>query len=86
APTPGAADKAQAAGTLLRRMAPDALEDEINLEGTIRDILDGWFRGVVLLETQWHTVKTAGGTLLGPRCTSWAHPTYYAWGEDGRIG
>lgn len=86
APTPTAADKAKAVGTLLRRTAPEPLDDENDFEGTVRDLLDGWFRGVVMLEVQWHAVAAGGGTLLGPRCTSWAHPTHFAWGTDGRIG
>jgi phage gp29-like protein len=86
AATAAATAKQQAVGTLLQRMAPDPLADENDFEGTIRDILDGWFRGVVMLETQWHAVATPAGTLLGPRCTSWAHPTFYAWGQDGRLG
>jgi phage gp29-like protein len=86
AATATATEKQRAVGTLVRRMAPDPLADENDFEGTIRDILDGWFRGVVMLETQWHAVATPAGTLLGPRCTSWAHPTFYSWGQDGRLG
>lgn len=85
-PSPAAMSKQRAAESLLRRMAPNELDDENDFDGTVRDLLDGWFRGVVLLETQWHAAATSEGNLLGPRCTSWAHPTFYGWGEDGRLG
>lgn len=85
APTQSAMDKQRAVASLLRSMSPDALSDENDMDGTIRDLLDGWFRGVVMLETQWHTVPVAGATLMGPRCTSWAHPSYYTWGQNGRL-
>ena len=86
APTETAAAKQKAVAALVKRMAPDPLADENDFEGTIRDLLDGWFRGVVMVETQWHPVTTAGGMMLGPSCTTWAHPTFFCWGQDGRLG
>ncbi|MDP3851971.1 MAG: DUF935 family protein [Luteolibacter sp.] len=87
APTPGAIERQQVVSSSLRRMAPDVCADENDFDGTIRDLADGWFRGVVGLETDWHRINAGKlGTLIAPRATFWAHPSYFAWGDDGRIG
>lgn len=85
-PTPSALDKQRTVATALRRMAPAPGADENGLEDTLRDLLDGWFRGVVLLETEWHAFPTPTGSLIGPRCTAWAHPNYFSWADNGRLG
>lgn len=86
APTASALDKQRTAAAALRRMMPFPGADENGLEDTLRDLLDGWFRGVVVLETLWQTSLTAAGPVIGPRGTCWAHPSYYAWGDSGRMG
>jgi len=49
--------------------------------------MDAWFKGVSLIEIEW-TMRKAGtlGDIIAPRSTSWAHPSCYAWGQDGSLG
>ncbi len=85
--TDSAIEKNKLVSAALRRMQPDASADENDLEDTLKDILDGWFRGVTCLEIDWQ--RTRAGTLgeiIAPRATFWAHPNYFAWGQDGRLG
>jgi phage gp29-like protein len=86
-PTPEALDRCKLVSAALRRMAPDAAADENDLEGTLKDILDGWFRGVTALEIDWQSI-TSGvhGTMLAPRSTFWVHPVCFAFDQDGRLG
>ena len=87
APTDSAIERQQVVSTALRRMAPDVCADENDFEDTIRDIADGWFRGVVGLETDWHRIRTGKlGAVISPRATFWAHPSFFAWAESGRLG
>ena len=75
------------ASAALRTMRPDAAADENALEGTIFDILDAKFKGVAVLETDWHMTQAGRlGQIVGPRSTYWVHPTCYAFGMDGRPG
>jgi len=85
--TPTAIERAKLVSSALRRMAPDPASDENDLDGTLQDIIDGWFRGVTCLETDWHAINsTVHGTILAPRCTFWVHPICFAWDNDGRLG
>ena len=87
APTAKATEKLKVCSTALRGMRPEAAADENDLDDTLSDILDGWFRGVVNLETDWHTMHAGSlGKILAPRATFWAHPRHFAWGDDGRLG
>lgn len=87
APTDTAVEKKTLVSAALRQMRSATGADENDLDDTIKDILDGWFRGVTCLETEWHTVPAGKlGAIIAPRATFWAHPNYFAWGEDGRVG
>lgn len=71
----------------LRRMRPEACADENDLEGTLKDILDGWFRGVCCLEVDWQTSASAvHGRFIAPRATWWVHPVCFAFDAGGRLG
>lgn len=86
-PTPGADEKKQLVSGALRRMRPAAMADENDLEDTIRDIMDGWFRGVTCMEIDWHKVSAGKiGEILAPRATFWAHPNHFAWSSQGWLG
>lgn len=85
-PTPTAKERCRVVSTALRRMAPDAAADENDLEGTLKDILDGWFRGVTCLEVQWHVIKALKGQLVAPKSTFWVHPVCFAFDSNGRLG
>jgi phage gp29-like protein len=85
--TPIALDKHKLVSAALRRMRPDVCADENDLEDTIKDIIDGWVRGMVCLETDWHSVAAGTlGDILAPRATFWAHPSNFGWAENGKLG
>lgn len=85
-PTPEADERCKLVSTALRGMMPEASADENDLDGTLKDILDGWFRGVTSLETEWQARPTNSGTIIAPRCTFWVHPVCFAFDQNGRLG
>lgn len=85
-PTPSAIERCKLVSSALRRMQPDAAADENDLEGTLKDIIDGWFRGVTALEIDWQSVSGAHGTMLAPKATYWVHPVCFAFDVNGRLG
>ncbi len=86
-PTPLALEKQKVVATALRRMQPDAGRDDSDLEGTIRDVLDAWFRGVAVSEIVWQTVDDKQvGTITAPKSTFAVDPTNYGFGSDGALG
>src|SRR6266403_2115980 len=44
-PSDSALERMKLVSTALRSMQPDPAKDDCALDGTIKDILDGWFRG-----------------------------------------
>ncbi len=86
-PTPSAIERMKVCSAALRRMSPKPITDGADLNGTIRDILDAWFRGCSVSEIVWDTVddKTAG-TIMAPSCTYWVYPVCYAFTSDNVIG
>lgn len=80
--TPDAIERCKLVSRALRRMAPDAAADENDLEGTLSDIVDGWFRGVTTLEIEWQQT----GGIIAPRSTFWVHPKNFGFDETGRLG
>jgi len=86
-PTDSALERQKLVSSAMRRMQPDVCADENDLNDTLADILDGWFRGVVCLETDWFRTRAGAlGDIIAPRATFFAHPQYFAWGPDGRVG
>lgn len=85
-PTPSAIERQKLVSTALRRMWPDVCADENDLTDTLKDILDGWFRGVVCLETEWHRIESSKlGSIIAPRATFFAHPDNFCWNNAGRL-
>ncbi len=86
-PTPSALERMKVCSAALRRMSPDPITDGADLNGTIRDILDAWFRGCSVSEIIWDTVDDkAAGTIMAPSCTYWVYPVCYAFTSDNVIG
>ena len=86
-PTPSSIEKQKVVATALRRMQPDATRDDSDLEGTIRDILDAWFRGMAVSEVIWQTVDDSQvGTITAPKSTFPVDVTNYAYAADGSLG
>jgi phage gp29-like protein len=76
----------EAAADLARRarlhMRGDPIEGSLGWEGTLRHLLDGWFRGVSLVEIDW---EASAGAIL-PRQTRPIPPWHYGWtGPEGRL-
>ncbi len=86
-PTPSALERMKVCSAALRRMSPEPISDGADLNGTIRDILDAWFRGCSVSEIIWDTVDDkAAGTIMAPSCTYWVYPVCYAFTSDNVIG
>ena len=86
-PTPDALERSKLVSTALRKMEPTPERDDNGLEGTIKDVLDGWFRGVTVSEVIWHAIDEKGlGTIMGPKSTFWVHPVCFAFDAGGVLG
>lgn len=89
-PTDDAVERAKLVSGVMRRMNPRVEEDENGLKDTVRDLLDGWLRGFVVLEVMWQTIElseTAGGGFgTGPRATAWVQPQTYGFNQEGVMG
>ncbi len=86
-PTPSALEKQKVVACALTRMQPDAARDDSDLEGTIRDVLDAWFRGVAVSEVVWQNIEDAQvGTIAAPKSTFAVDPTNYGFATDGSLG
>jgi phage gp29-like protein len=82
-PTPTAIERMKLVSEAFRAMDPSPSADENDMRGTIKDVLDGWFRGVTALEIMWQTEETDSGMIAAPRATAWVHPCYFAFDQDG---
>ncbi len=86
-PTDSALEKSRLVSSALRSMRPKAAADENDFSGTIRDLVDGWFRGVTALEIDWIVGQLGSlGQVVTPRATFWVHPTCFAWSREGQLG
>jgi phage gp29-like protein len=86
-PTPQAEERKAVVSGALRRMQPNAAADENDFDDTLRDLADSWLRGTVCLEIDWHAVDAGKlGRLIAPRCTFFAHPSHFAWSQEGWLG
>lgn len=85
-PTPEAQKRAELVEELIWNMEPAPDVDENDFEGTLRDVMDAWGKGIAVLETSWYQKaydKTS--TVIAPRATRWIKPNYYGYpvqGED----
>jgi len=86
-PTDSAVEKTKLVSAVLRRMNPKAEEDENGLKATVKDLMDGWFRGFVCLEIMWDTFDAGSiGLATGPRATAWVQPQAYGFNQFGVLG
>ena len=87
-PSASAIEKTKLVSAVLRRMEPNVEEDENGLKQTVGDLMDGWFRGVSVLEILWNTVDlgTGIGTATVPRATVWVQPQQYGFNQFGVLG
>lgn len=85
--TPSAIEREKLVTCAFDNMNPDPTMDENDLEGTIKDLMDGWFKGVSVLEILWDTCDTENqGTIWCPKSTYWVNPVSYAWSSEGVLG
>lgn len=86
-PTDTAIEREKLVTSVIHNMTPDPTRGDNGLIGTIRDIMDAWFKGVSVLEVLWRPVDIPNqGLVWGPEATAWAHPSNYAFNEQGVIG
>lgn len=86
-PTDSAVERMKLVSTALRGMEPDPSRDDCSIEGTIKDILDGWFRGVTVSEVIWQNLEAKDlGTIMAPKSTFWVHPVCFAFDQQGVLG
>src|SRR5262245_19299553 len=85
--TPGAIEREKLVTYAIRSMDPDVTRNENGLQDTIKDIMDGWFRGISLLEIIWQTLDTdEQGMVTMPKSTCWLHPCCYGFNYEGTLG
>jgi phage gp29-like protein len=86
-PTPGADEKQKVVCAALAAMSPDPTRDESAMEGTIKDILDAWFRGLGVQEIVWQMVDDpVVGTIAAPKSTFSIDVSNYAFSNEGVLG
>jgi hypothetical protein len=52
----------------IRSMNPDPTRDDNAIRGTVKDIMDGWFRGISVLEIIWQMVDDKDqGQIMAPQ-------------------
>lgn len=85
-PTDSSNERQRLVSAALRGMKPDVAADENDFDGCLRDLIDGWLRGVTVQEILWQS-RPAGklGTILAPQATAWVHPACYGF-QDGVLG
>lgn len=88
APTPEAEERARVVSRAIWTMRPRPEEGANGFESTLFDLLDAWAKGTTVLEIEWamRAAGAAGRPMVLPDATHWVHPSYYAWGSDGRLG
>ncbi|MEI9894275.1 MAG: DUF935 family protein [Chthoniobacter sp.] len=65
--SPTATERMKLVSAALRQMQPDPTVDEGAFDDLITDILDAWFKGVSVLEIDWHVAQTrALGRFVAP--------------------
>ncbi|MEP6673086.1 MAG: DUF935 family protein [Chthoniobacter sp.] len=85
--SPTATERMKLVSAALRQMQPDPTADEGAFDDLVGDILDAWFKGVSVLELDWHVAQTrALGRFVAPRAARWASPVQYVWDGDLRLG
>jgi phage gp29-like protein len=86
-PTASAVERTKLVSAVMRRMQPMAEQDENGLKGTVTDLMDGWFRGIVVMEVMWDTFDLPTiGMATGPRATAWVQPQTYGFNQQGVLG
>ena len=85
-PTPTADERLKVCEAALKSMDDDPAHDGNDLVGTLRDILDAWFRGVSVSEIVWRPIETDAGQIMAPQCTYALQPNNYAWSADWSLG
>ncbi len=86
-PTPSSLEKVKLISDALWGMKPSPAADENGFDGTIKDILDAWGKGLSVQEVDWHIRNHPSlGDITAPRATLWVHPVNYAWSNEGRLG
>lgn len=60
-------------------MTPDAALDQSDWDGTIRDLLDAWPKGISVCEVLWEQRQSRLGQIIAPRATAHVMPRFYGY-------
>jgi len=86
-PTQSAIDREKVVTSVFQNMNPDVTYGDNDRKGTIKDIMDAWFKGTSVLEILWDMVDLPDvGLTKCATSTSWVHPSNYGFNENGVIG
>ena len=86
-PTASAIEREQLVTTVIQNMEPDVTYGDNAQIGTVKDIMDAWFKGVSVLELLWDHADLPGqGIVQRIKSTAWVHPCNYGFDENGVIG
>jgi phage gp29-like protein len=64
-------------------MTPDPCGDDVGFTGIIRELLDGWAKGIAVVELDWEMRNGPDGQHVAPKCGRWVHPRYYGYSNQG---
>lgn len=79
-PTKEATRRARLVSHAVWTMKPEATENENGFEATVRDLMDGWGKGLSVIELLWEIRSSPSmGNFVGPRATKWIQPRYYGY-------
>jgi len=86
-PTDSAIEREQLITEVIQNMSPDVSRGDNGLIGTIKDIMDAWFKGISVLEILWDMDELPEqGMAQVVKSTAWVHPTNYSFDVTGTIG
>jgi len=86
-PTPEAIERAALVSRLAWTMRPRIEQQEVGFEGLIYDLLDGWAKGVSVVELGWELRQDRKfGQVFAPRAAWWIGPHNYGWSTEGWLG
>ncbi|MFN0068334.1 MAG: DUF935 family protein, partial [Limisphaerales bacterium] len=85
-PAPEADARARALSRALWTMRPRPGAPEADFPGLIRDVLDAWGKGSVVIELDWEQRRDPVlGALWCPRAARWVEPRAWSWSPEGAI-
>jgi phage gp29-like protein len=86
-PTKSAIDREKLVTSVIHNMDPDPTFGDNGINGTVKDIMDAWFKGTAVLEILWDTSELPEqGLTRRVISTAWVHPSNYGFAGNGQMG